>query len=220
MSTFLTNNHTVITADVLEDILASGILPMGALSVAAGIAPENWHGFRIGGQPLTPAGGTSYGFLADHTLPATPSNSHGFATFMRTPALAGNWGTHIGYRVGAFVLGFGSAINNIVGFQVDASTTVCSDVKGIEVQALSGGTGSNIGILVGDITGVGAFAIKTGLGPVDFGDIVLTPATTTARASIRLPHGTAPSAPVNGDMWTTTAGLFVRINGANVGPLS
>lgn len=45
-------------------------------------------------------------------------------------------------------------------------------------------------------------------------------APTTSLASIRLPHGTAPSSPTNGDMWTTTAGLYVRINGSTVGPLS
>jgi len=43
---------------------------------------------------------------------------------------------------------------------------------------------------------------------------------TTSIASINLPHGTAPTSPVNGDMWTTTAGLFVRINGSTIGPLS
>lgn len=43
---------------------------------------------------------------------------------------------------------------------------------------------------------------------------------TTARSSVRLPHGAAPSSPVNGDVWTTTAGIFVRINGATVGPLT
>lgn len=46
------------------------------------------------------------------------------------------------------------------------------------------------------------------------------PAGTTGTSSIRLAHGSAPTAPVNGDMWTTTAGLFVRINGVSVGPLS
>jgi hypothetical protein len=45
-------------------------------------------------------------------------------------------------------------------------------------------------------------------------------ASVSGRASLRLPHGTAPSSPVDGDMWTTTAGLYVRINGATVGPLS
>lgn len=53
----------------------------------------------------------------------------------------------------------------------------------------------------------------------------LPPATTlqvnasgTGAASINIPHGTAPSAPVNGDCWTTTAGLYCRINGTTVGP--
>lgn len=45
-------------------------------------------------------------------------------------------------------------------------------------------------------------------------------ASVSGAASLCLPHGAAPTSPVNGDMWTTTAGLFVRINGATVGPLS
>lgn len=47
-----------------------------------------------------------------------------------------------------------------------------------------------------------------------------TAASGTSKSGFRLPHGTAPTSPVDGDMWTTTAGLFVRINGATVGPLS
>ncbi|MFL5227638.1 MAG: tail fiber domain-containing protein, partial [Microvirga sp.] len=34
------------------------------------------------------------------------------------------------------------------------------------------------------------------------------------RRGLRLPHGVAPTAPVNGDLWSTTAGWFVRTNGA------
>lgn len=49
---------------------------------------------------------------------------------------------------------------------------------------------------------------------------VVFAAATASIPSVRLPHGTAPSSPTDGDMWTTTAGLFVRINGATVGPLS
>lgn len=44
-------------------------------------------------------------------------------------------------------------------------------------------------------------------------------ASNTTYASIRLPHGTAPTSPTNGDMWTTTSGIYVRINGTTVGPL-
>jgi hypothetical protein len=57
-------------------------------------------------------------------------------------------------------------------------------------------------------------------GAVNTSPIHIFKATTTAAASIRVPHGTAPTSPVNGDMWTTTSGLFVRINGVTVGPLS
>lgn len=39
----------------------------------------------------------------------------------------------------------------------------------------------------------------------------LTP--TASAASVRLPHGTAPTSPVDGDMWTTSAGAYIRVNG-------
>ena len=40
-------------------------------------------------------------------------------------------------------------------------------------------------------------------------------------ASFRLPHGVAPTTNLtNGDLWTTTSGLYVRINGSTVGPLA
>lgn len=48
--------------------------------------------------------------------------------------------------------------------------------------------------------------------------LVLTAASGSSSAGIRLPHGSAPSSPTNGDLWTTTAGLLARINGATVGP--
>src|SRR5208337_3779655 len=56
------------------------------------------------------------------------------------------------------------------------------------------------------------------------GDVVTFPcpidtiASVTGTAGINVPHGTAPTSPVNGDVWTTTAGLFARINGVTVGP--
>lgn len=47
-----------------------------------------------------------------------------------------------------------------------------------------------------------------------------TPAGTTGVSSFRIPHGSAPTSPVDGDIWTTTAGIYVRINGGTVGPLT
>jgi hypothetical protein len=52
-----------------------------------------------------------------------------------------------------------------------------------------------------------------------FRGTVETPASVAARASLRAPHGVAPSAPIDGDVWSTTAGFFVRVNGVTVGPL-
>jgi hypothetical protein len=43
---------------------------------------------------------------------------------------------------------------------------------------------------------------------------VITLLSGTGGAGLNLPHGAAPTSPVNGDVWTTTAGTFWRINGA------
>jgi hypothetical protein len=55
-------------------------------------------------------------------------------------------------------------------------------------------------------------------GNATFAGTVITPAATTSLSPIRIPHGTAPTSPTNGDIWTTTTGLFARINGGTVGP--
>lgn len=56
-------------------------------------------------------------------------------------------------------------------------------------------------------------------GCVMTGELVTSPST-TSNAGFNVPAGVAPSAPVNGDVWTTTTGMFVRINGTTIGPLS
>lgn len=49
---------------------------------------------------------------------------------------------------------------------------------------------------------------------------MVTPASTTIGAGLNLPPGVAPTTPNNGDVWTTSVGIFVQINGATVGPLA
>ncbi|KKL74331.1 hypothetical protein LCGC14_2065960, partial [marine sediment metagenome] len=49
--------------------------------------------------------------------------------------------------------------------------------------------------------------------------LLLTVLSATGGAGFRMPHGAAPTTPTNGEMWTTTAGVYVRINGATLGPL-
>lgn len=38
-------------------------------------------------------------------------------------------------------------------------------------------------------------------------------------ATINIPHGIAPTNPINGDMWTTALGLYLQVNGYTIGPL-
>lgn len=61
--------------------------------------------------------------------------------------------------------------------------------------------------------GINAFTIDDTTGVATHGATVVTVASASGAAGFNMPHGSAPSAPVNGDMWTTTGGLFVRING-------
>lgn len=49
---------------------------------------------------------------------------------------------------------------------------------------------------------------------------LVTVASTTSAAGFNIPQGGVPSAPFNGDVWTTSSGMFVRINGVTVGPVS
>lgn len=46
-----------------------------------------------------------------------------------------------------------------------------------------------------------------------------TIASTSGGAGFNLPQGTAPTSPVNGDVWTTSSGMFVQVGGSTLGPL-
>jgi hypothetical protein len=46
------------------------------------------------------------------------------------------------------------------------------------------------------------------------------PKSVAAVASVNIPSGVAPTSPVHGDVWTTAAGLFVRVGANTVGPLA
>jgi len=43
-------------------------------------------------------------------------------------------------------------------------------------------------------------------------------ASATGAAGFNIPHGAAPTAPVNGDIWSTTKGFYGQINGVTIGP--
>jgi hypothetical protein len=82
------------------------------------------------------------------------------------------------------------------------------EVKGAGLTAsIDSGTNNN---LCDDATGICTYN----------GSKIVTRASTSTAAGFNLPHGTAPSSPVNGDVWTTSSGLYTQINSSTVGPLS
>ena len=91
------------------------------------------------------------------------------------------------------------------------------------VQGVSGQTKdlqqwqTDAGVVLASVSANGSLAAGHANAPTASMDIA---ASTTARASLRIRHGVAPTSPNDGDIWTTTAGLYVRINGVTVGPLS
>ncbi len=64
-----------------------------------------------------------------------------------------------------------------------------------------------------------------GYAPVNkAGDTMLgrltTASSTSSAAGFNIPQGQTPTAPQNGDIWTTLSGVFVQINGTTIGPLA
>jgi hypothetical protein len=55
-------------------------------------------------------------------------------------------------------------------------------------------------------------------GVTQFNNRIVTVASALGAAGFNLPHGTAPTSPVNGDCWTTTLGLYCYVNGSTIGP--
>jgi hypothetical protein len=111
-----------------------------------------------------------------------------------------------------------ASITNVNGIYIDDQTSASGNMIGINLNVSSGTNKYNV--LAGG-TAFNFFQGNTGVvsGPEDSTALSL-PLGTTARSTLRIPHGAAPTSPVNGDIWTTTSGLFVRVNGATVGPLT
>jgi len=115
---------------------------------------------------------------------------------------------------------FGATGATNPAFSVNASAG--SSVTGLQVvsHALAGGadlvvssSGTNEALTI-NAKGTGTITLAgVSTGAVLVGTKLTTVLSGTGAAGFTLPHGAAPTSPVNGDMWTTTAGLFVRING-------
>jgi hypothetical protein len=145
------------------------------------------------------------------------------ASYIDASALTGyateSWVTSQGYLTSA-------PVTSVAGKTGDVSLVV-GDVSGAAPLASPALTG-NVTITTNS-TSPALFVTQTGTGniltlhdqasdttfvAIDQNGKVNTIASASTNAGFNVPHGAAPSLPVNGDIWTTTSGLFMRQNGA------
>lgn len=110
------------------------------------------------------------------------------------------------------------------GLTVTGNSTITGTLGGVTTLTCTTVTATNLGGTLStaaqaNVTSVGTLTSLAVAGAVTVTTAKTTLAATAAGfASLNLPHGTAPSSPSNGDVWTTTGGLYSRINGSTVGP--
>lgn len=152
----------------------------------------------------------------------------GVTTLLATPNST-NLRTMVGDGTGTGALVFGTSptlSNPALGTPASGVLTNCT---GLPIATGVAGLAANIAAFLATPSGanlLAALTTKTGTGlpvfataPTFTGKPTL-PASASGAASLNIPHGSAPSSPADGDTWTTTAGLFLRINGATYGPFA
>lgn len=188
------------------------IFIIGTLGVGA--TPVGYSTTIIGGSQ-TGASGQASSLMINSTLVAA-ANVNTLVNVRMTPT----------FTPGAFtgVLARGVQID---AFSVAAFTSP-ADVAALDIGVVTGtGATNSACILLGTPTGAtnnyliqaanfklnGDGIMALAGATLSTSTALIVPASTTAISSLRVPHGAAPTSPVNGDVWTTTSGLFIRING-------
>lgn len=152
-----------------------------------------------------------------------------------TAATPGVIGTYIGFNAEQSGYASAGAINSYTGLKIatmrntfGASSTVGGyATTGVDIglgnqSNNTSGTNTNIAIQItgnGGVAGPGGAVanwaiLSSSTAPSSFAGLIITKASAASGgAGLRLPHGVAPTSPVDGDVWTTTSGIFARING-------
>lgn len=220
-----TPNGTTATAEALRVFGDGGVQIGGTFSASPGI-------FKLLTAATT---ATNAGLNLPHgTAPTTPVNGDLWTTtaalFVRINGVTQQLGTGtgtIGGSIAANQVAYGSGANAIQGSAALTFSGTDLSTTG-HIFTADGTAGAPALSFTSDPT-LGAYRVSAGTLGVAVGGVLTAsisataftstvigvfPASTTGAASIRLPHGVAPTSPVNGDLWTTTTAVFARINGA------
>lgn len=206
-------------AGTLINVVATGngvsaVNTSGSLAFTLGvITPTTVNGltFVAATDGFTVAGGTTSRTL---TITGASKTINGSGTTLTqnvptliiagTTSLSITGGTNSSLTVPSGSLTLPTAPANIGAIPYYSSTTVQSTIPAVaigQVLISQGATAAPAWSSSPTITG--RFNFAAGI---------------AANASLNIPHGVAPTTPVDGDFWTTTAGLYARINGLTIGP--
>lgn len=182
------------------------------LSLTGGVT----NGIYFGGTTIST--GPTGSFNEQTVGSAATTYYYGHATQISTQAAAFTLPSLTHFSANQGTVGAGSTVTAQTGFEAASTLTGATNNYGFRGRIASGsnrynlymdGTGQNY---LAGITGIGVAASAT--------TRLILAAGTTGLSSLRVPHGAAPTVAVDGDLWTTTAGLYVQINGVTVGPLT
>jgi hypothetical protein len=145
------------------------------------------------------------------------SGVQGFLAISEIISGTGNARDVTGFSSIARLNGGGGVIDNAysvlaLGAMKPSGAGSVTNGYGVYIEDVSGPTNA-FGIYQVGTNDLNFLGGQTGLGVTPATALADTGASTTVRAGLRIRHGAAPTSPNDGDMWTTTAGLFVRING-------
>ena len=182
------------------------------LAGALGIGSTSLTGYGLRVAKTITGSTTSYGIVSagvvqsDVTTAAAMYHSSG-----ATLAAAFTLTSLLHYSATQGTVGAGSAVTSQYGFHVDSTLTGATNNYGFYGNIAAGANRWNLNMAgtaqnyLAGVTGIGIAASSTA-------QLALA-AGTTGVASLRIPHGSAPTSPVNGDVWTDTSGFYIRING-------
>jgi hypothetical protein len=164
------------------------------------------------GTVTIPAGASISGYLTSATAASTYQTLSGMSSYLTTATASTTYAP--------------LASPSLTGVPLSTTAAVSTNTTQIATTAFVIGQAGSATPLMDNGTAVTGTSLlyarqdhvhpsdtaKASLTGATFTGLVTTPAATTTTAGLNLPHGAAPTAPVNGDIWTTTGGVFARIN--------
>lgn len=180
----------------------------GTISFNGGLYPLRITsaGLLPGNTGVTIAGASNVMSITTTTPTTNPALTIGSLEFQPYALNTGEFSENAYYNGGWKYRATGSASNIEMGsgmkLRVAASGTAGGSITWADAVALSS-TGT-----------VGIYTPSSSTAYLNL------PASTTGVSSLRLAHGSAPTSPVNGDLWSTTGGFYGRVNGSTVGPFA